>query len=190
MKLLESGVGERSQDAWASLSRQMDDAIENYLNLSPMLLADVDELLDLNKDSQPWRRNFIRASAALIEGYVHGLREICVIRLAMPKDDLKLSSRDKKALIDEESCSARQRLKSSIRAVHSCLELGAAPLFTGNGWINAVAFLDKRNYLMHPKNSADLDVPDKEWALLYQGVAWIFEQLFLVFDLIQRKYCK
>lgn len=190
MNSLESGASQRIQDVRTSLSEQMGDAIDNYLKLSPMLRADVDELLDLNKDSQSWRRNFIRASSALMEGYVHGLREICVIRLTLAPDDLKLSSRDRKALINEELCSARQRLKSTIRMVYLCLELGAAPLFRGNSWLNAVAFLDKRNYLVHPKNSADLDVLDEDWASLYQGVVWIFEQLFLVFVLIQSKYCK
>ncbi|MGH8626198.1 MAG: hypothetical protein ACREYC_13340 [Gammaproteobacteria bacterium] len=43
--------------------------MDNYFGLSPILLEDMNALLDEENDSQPGRRNFIRASASLIEGY-------------------------------------------------------------------------------------------------------------------------
>ncbi len=65
----------------------MDAAFDNYFDLSAILTADLKSLLDIEVDEQHWRRNFVRSSAALFEGYAHCLRQMCAISFecAAPK---------------------------------------------------------------------------------------------------------
>ena len=49
----------------------MDAAFDNYFALSDVLRSDLIALLDSESASQHWRRNCIRVSASLIEGYAH-----------------------------------------------------------------------------------------------------------------------
>ena len=57
----------------------MDAAFDNYFALSDVLRSDLIALLDSELASQHWRRNYIRVSASLIEGYAHCLREMCAV---------------------------------------------------------------------------------------------------------------
>ena len=57
-----------------SPQKQMTIALDNYLDLSSVLQADMSALLDCETGTQHWRRNFIRVSASLIEGYAHCIR--------------------------------------------------------------------------------------------------------------------
>lgn len=57
----------------------MDAAFDNYFALSNELREDLSALLDSESDSQHWRRNYIRVSASLIEGYAHCFREMCAV---------------------------------------------------------------------------------------------------------------
>lgn len=49
----------------------MDAAFENYFALSYLLRDDLVALLETESESQHWRRNYIRVSASLVEGYAH-----------------------------------------------------------------------------------------------------------------------
>ena len=48
---------------------QMAAAIDNYFSLSDVLREDLLALLETESDSQHWRRNYVRVSSSLIEGY-------------------------------------------------------------------------------------------------------------------------
>ena len=50
---------------------RMDAAFDNYFAHSDVLRSDLIALLDSESASQHWRRNCIRVSASLIEGYAH-----------------------------------------------------------------------------------------------------------------------
>ena len=60
----------------------MEDAFDNYFALSEVMAGDLKQLLAMDVEAAHFRRNFIRSSAALFEGYAHCLREMCVLSLS------------------------------------------------------------------------------------------------------------
>lgn len=50
-----------------------------------LLQADMNALLESDNNTQHWRRYFVRASAAPIEGYAHYLREMCAVSFRLPR---------------------------------------------------------------------------------------------------------
>jgi hypothetical protein len=164
----------------------MDKAFSNYLQLSRILEADMTALLDGECEDQHWRRNFIRSAAALIEGHAHCLREICVVSFECIAAELTKKEAD--VLLSEESFSAAERIKLTLRAAYTLFELAPAPNFGGNEWQKAQRFLSKRNLLMHPKTPADLEVSDNLWNDIRTDIAWLMEQFFNFLSLLQMKH--
>jgi hypothetical protein len=56
-------------------------AFNNFIDLGFILMSDILELTETDYESRSpsWRRNYIRTSIALIEGYGHCLREMCAV---------------------------------------------------------------------------------------------------------------
>ncbi len=164
----------------------MDAAFDNYLELSKVLQADMNVLLDGENDTQHWRRNFIRASAALIEGYAHCLREMCAVSFECVAPEI--AQKEAEVLRSEKGVDAGDRIKLTLRVAYRLFELLPAPDFGGNEWPKAQAVLRKRHLLMHPKTAKDLEVPDDRWKEIREDVVWIVEQLFNFFSLLQQKH--
>ncbi len=164
----------------------MDAAFDNYFQLSNILQADMNVLLDGENDLQHWRRNFIRASASLIEGYAHCLREMCAISFECVAPEI--GKKESEVLRSERSFDANERIKLTLRVAYKLFELEPSPHFGGDEWPRAQRVLTKRHLLMHPKTPADLDVPDDLWNEMRDDVAWLMEQLFNFFSLLQRKH--
>ena len=154
----------------------MDAAFDNYLALSSILRADLAALLDSETDSQSWRRNFIRVSASLIEGYAHCFREMCAVSFECIAPEL--NSKEREVLCSERNCSANERIKLTLRLAYKLFELEPAPNFGGPEWPRAQRVLLKRHALMHPKAPTDLEVPNDLWLELRDDVTWLVEQLF------------
>jgi hypothetical protein len=170
-----------------SPQKQMTIALDNYVDLSSVLKADMSALLDCQTETQPWRRNFIRVSASLTEGYAHCLRELCAVSLkcsAVPK----ITKKETKVIESEKELNAVDRIKFSLRAAYKLFELTPAPDFGNSKWLNASCLWKKRNGLMHPKTPADLELADGPWNKLCDGLVWLMEQLFKFFSLLQEKY--
>lgn len=166
--------------------KRMDAAFDNYFQLSNILQADMNTLLDGENDSQHWRRNFIRASASLVEGYAHCLREMCAVSFECVAPEI--GTKESEVLRSERSFDANERIKLTLRVAYKLFELEPAPNFGGNEWPRAQRVLIKRHLLMHPKTPADLDVPDDLWNEMRDDVAWLMEQLFNFFSLLQREH--
>lgn len=166
--------------------RRMDAAFDNYFELSKVLEADMNALLDGENNTQHWRRNFIRASAALIEGYAHCLREMCAVSFECVAPEITKKEAD--VLRSEKSFDSNDRIKLTLRAAYKLFELGPAPNFGGKEWPKAQRVLGKRHLLMHPKTPADLEVCDDLWKEIREDVAWLMEQLFNFFSLLQQKH--
>ena len=149
---------------------KMDSAFDNYFSLSAILKADIRSLLDEERRDQYWRRNFIRSSGALFEGYAHCLREMCP---APGKSERRFSAPD--------------RIELALNRAYSFFELAPAPNFDCKEWQSAKNVFTKRNGLMHPKNPSDLEVTDELWRESHEGVAWLMEQFFID-SLLQQKY--
>jgi hypothetical protein len=169
-----------------SPQEQMDAAFDNYLNLSEVLRGDVDELLQVETESQRWRRHFIRVSSALIEGYAHCLREMCKVCVQCVAPSI--AAKETEVLQSERQFSADERLKLTLRVAYKLFELQPAPDFGGPEWPRAQGVLLKRHVLMHPKTPSDLAVSDQEWSQLREDVAWLFKQLFDFIALSHAKY--
>jgi hypothetical protein len=136
--------------------------------------------------TQHWRRNFIRSAAALIEGHAHCLREMCAVSFECIAPELTKKEAD--VLRSEESFSAAERMKLTLRAAYTLFELAPAPNFGGNEWPKAQKVLLKRHLLMHPKTPADLDVSDSLWNDIRTDIAWLMEQFFNFLSLLQEKH--
>lgn len=169
----------------ALLQQRMDAAFNNYLQLSRILEADMTALLDGEREDQHWRRNFIRSSAALLEGHVHGLREMCTIIFECPTPEL--SKKETNVLRCEESFSAAERFKRTLRIAYELLELAPAPSFGGNDWSNAQRVFSKRDLLMPPKTPVDLEVSDSLWKDIRTDSFWLMEQCLNVLRLLDEK---
>lgn len=166
----------------------MDAAFENYLALSAVLREDLLVLLDSESNSQCWRRNFVRASASLIEGYVHCLREMCAVSFECTAPQISSAQAD--VIRSERSFNGNERLKFTLTAAHALFELQPGPNFGGSDWVRARRVLARRNLLMHPKTPTDLCIPDSLWAELRDDVTWLLTQLFNVIAALQEKHSR
>lgn len=164
----------------------MDAAFDNYFQLSNILQADMNVLLDGENDSQHWRRNFIRASASLIEGYAHCLREMCAVSFECVAPEI--SKKESEVLQSERGFDANERIKLTLRVAYKLFELQPAPNFGGSEWPRAQRVLEKRHLLMHPKSPADLQVADNLWDELRGDVTWLIEQLFNFMSALEKKH--
>ncbi|HOM12551.1 MAG TPA: hypothetical protein PLB41_04465 [Rubrivivax sp.] len=171
---------------WATLQHQMDDAFDNYFALSEVLREDLSALLDAEFDSQSSQRNFIRASAAMIEGYTHCIREMCLVGLQC--DAPALTSKEIAALKPERGVDTNDRYKLTVRAAYKMFELSPLPDFGGEHWVRAKEVLNKRHLLMHPKLPSDLAIASPTWPAIKDDVAWLMQQLFAFFVLLQKKH--
>ena len=167
------------------LPERMDAAFGNYLKLSKVLQADMTSLLKSGGDTQHWRRNFIRASAALIEGDAHCLREMCAISFECAAPEINAKEAD--VLRAEKGFSANDRIKLTLCAAYKLFELAPAPNFGGNEWPRAQRLLNKRHLLMHPKTPIDLEVPDDQWNEIRDGVVWLIKQFSSFLSLLEQK---
>lgn len=164
----------------------MDAAFDNYFQLSNILQADMNVLLDGENDSQHWRRNFIRASASLIEGYAHCLREMCAVSFECVAPEI--SKKESEVLQSERGFDANERIKLTLRVAYKLFELQPAPNFGGSEWPRAQRVLEKRHLLMHSKSPADLQVADNLWDELRGDVTWLIEQLFNFMSALEKKH--
>jgi hypothetical protein len=169
-----------------SAQERMDAAFDNYFELSDVLRGDLEELLKVEAQSQHWRRNFIRVSASLIEGYAHCLREMCSVSFECVAPEI--SAKETQVLQAERNFDANERIKLTLRVAYKLFELQPAPDFGGPEWPRAQRVLQKRHLLMHPKTPADLEVSDQVWPELREDVTWLFKQLSDFMALAQAKH--
>lgn len=164
----------------------MDAAFENYFALSEILREDLTALLEGESDSQHWRRNYIRVSASLIEGYAHCLRDMCAVSFECVAPSI--SAKEAEVIQFERNFEANERLKLTLRVAYKLFELVPAPNFGGPEWPRAQRVLTKRHLLMHPKSPTDLAVPDALWSELRSDVTWLAGQLFSFVSALQQKH--
>ncbi|MEO5956045.1 MAG: hypothetical protein ABIR36_10200 [Nitrospiraceae bacterium] len=170
----------------AQLLFQLDTAFENYMKLTAILEADIKSMLSIESTSQAWRRNFVRASAALLEGHAHCLREMCLVGLRC--NAANLTKKERSAITDERSFDTSNRIKLTLRAAYKLFSLQPAPDFGGVEWVRAQRILRKRDRLMHPKRPRDLGISDRTWRESRRDITWLMKQFFDFLSLGQQKY--
>ena len=164
----------------------MDAAFENYFALSDVLREDLLALLETESDSQHWRRNYVRVSASLIEGYAHCLREMCAVSFECVAPEI--SEKEAEVIRSERSFNANERIKLTLRAAYKLFELQPAPNFGGHEWRRAQRVFERRHLLMHPKTPDDLEISNELWSELRDDVTWLVEQLFNFIAAAQAKH--
>lgn len=170
----------------AQLQLQLDAAFENYLKLTAVLDDDMKSLLSADSTSQQWRRTFVRASAALLEGHAHCLREMCLVGLRCSAPSL--TKKERAAIADERGFDANNRLKLTLRAAYKLFSLQPAPNFSGADWVRAQRVLRKRHRLTHPKRPSDLGLSDRTWSEMRRGISWLMKHFFDFLTLGQQRY--
>ena len=170
------------------LQSRLDEAFDNYLAVSNELLADGEMLLKVKESEIYWKRNFIRTSVAIIEGYNNCFRQIAAIGLEC--EGHELSHKEAKALITGDDFGICERIKYTLRGTYRMFEVDPIPDFGTEGWRNAQEGLDKRHVLMHPKSFSDLEISTESWERIYSGFTWLLEQHFNLIRLLHEKHSK
>lgn len=166
--------------------KRMDAAFDNYYALSDLLREDLHALLDTESESQHWRRNYVRVSASLIEGYANSLREMCAVSFECVAPEI--SAEEAEVIRTERRFSADERIKLTLRAAYKLFDLQPTPNFGGQEWPRAQRVFEKRDLLMHPTKPSDLEIRDELWVELREGIIWLLKQLFDFDALMQAKH--
>src|SRR5687767_12191685 len=119
----------------ARIARKFDAAFVNYLDLTALLRSDLESMLKEESVSLHWRRNFVRATAALFEGHASSLRRMCEIALSLEPG--RVTGKERKAILNEGGLSANERLKYTLRAAYKYFDLAPIPEFDGRDWKRA-----------------------------------------------------
>lgn len=142
-------------------------------------------LLDSENETQHWRRNFIRTSASLIEGYTHCYREMSAVSLACGEPEI--STKELK-ILQSEKTNTNERIKYTLSAAYKIFQLEPPPDFGGDKGNRIKRVFKKRDILMHPKTPADLEISDDLYNQIRDDVAWLMEQLFKFISLLELKH--
>ncbi|HEY8098062.1 MAG TPA: hypothetical protein VIE65_18535 [Methylobacter sp.] len=168
-----------------NLQSKFENAIINFLSLSKVLDKDLEELLRSDDGSDSWKRNFIRTSIALVEGYCYCFREFCQVAL---EAGTVLSNKRLKAINKENGCSASERIKLTIQSAYEVFELEQSPDFGGQEWCIAEKAINKRSKLMHPKILQDLEMSDSNWQDYLAGITWLIQISSSLIEEVDRKH--
>ena len=168
------------------LQTQMDQAFSNYLKLSKILSSDIMEMSQNESDDESWKRNFIRAVAALIEGDSYCFKQMSAIGIECAPPEI--TKKEEKALKSGVGFTAIEQIKLVLRATYKMFNLGPPPDFSGKDWESSIIFFNKRHSLMHPKSPSDLEISDSAWPEIHSGANWLIKQHFNITELIHDKY--
>lgn len=151
--------------------QRLNEALTDYFQLSATLATDLEVLLSQYSDSAAWKRNFVRVTMALLEGYGHSFRRICAVGLE--SDLQELSRKEILILRKDRSFAVNERLKHTLLAAYKLFDLESEPSFDGKEWFQALRLMKKRDQIVHAKLLIDLDVPEDKWQQLYDGTLWL-----------------
>lgn len=160
-------------------------ALLNFLSLSTVLDNDLYDLLKHNDKSDSWKRNIIRSSFSLVEGYCHCFKEFCQVAL---DTGAQLSKKKLKAIVNESGCSVSERIKLTIQSAYAVFEIEQNFSFSSEEWRKAKDAIEKRSKLMHPKTVVDLEISDIQWQELYGGIAWLIHVSSSLIEEVNKKY--
>jgi hypothetical protein len=161
--------------------------LDNYFELSDLLTGDIGDLLKIGDEFPQWRRNLIRSSAALFEGYTWCLKDMCTVSFDCSEVPA-LTKCEMAVLKSEKGFATEDRIRLTLRAAYKLFRLTPAPDFGGQGWVNGQLMLKKRHSLMHPKTPEDLSVADESWIEVRKGTEWLMIQFVQFFALARDKY--
>lgn len=160
-------------------------AFNAYLSVAVVLSEDLMELLDSETQTDSWRRNYIRAVSALVEGTTHCLRRLAQVGVKI--DPSRITPAEKEALNSGLGLTASERVKHTFCAVHSMFSLGVDPN-QPERWEDARTLLEKNDQLVHPRSETDLVIEQEVWPTLESGANWLTELHFGIAKSIRSHY--
>ena len=167
------------------LQEKFDLAMDNYLDMSRIVRSDLYWILDMDDNIDHWRRTFLRSSIPLIEAYCQSFRDMVEVAIDA---GIEVSNKNRKAVMDEKSCDAKERIKRNIRTAYEVFELSPAPDFGCMQWENAKDAIDKRGALMPPISHQDLDVSEDSYYQYQDRIVWLYEAVFGIVEKLVIKY--
>jgi hypothetical protein len=133
---------------------------------------------------QRYRRAYVRAAFALVEGTVFSLKRILLEAVQVFDGSLDAGER---AMLEEQEYQLQNdgtvRTKRAFLRVADNIRftLGLGPKvfgipvvvdYSGRGWAGLKVGIQVRNRLVHPKSPSDLEVSDEELSSVAAGVEW------------------
>jgi exopolyphosphatase / guanosine-5'-triphosphate,3'-diphosphate pyrophosphatase len=198
-----SSAGDVATEDLSAYAHNLGKVLYEWIEVSNLLMKDIENLICVFQDdwsSQPFRRMFVRACWALIEGEVYCLKQFAL--RACELGGKSLTSSEHKLLSevlmlgDESGCvkredtraSTHENLKQALKVAASKFELGWSPDFGNQGWKMLRGSLDLRHRITHPKIATELAISDNEIDLHRNGFAWFLEAIQEFKSILQRKY--
>ncbi|MEO0435722.1 MAG: hypothetical protein AAF098_02300 [Pseudomonadota bacterium] len=166
--------------------QRLNEALDDYFDLSATLNTDLNALLSQSLNSAPSRRNFVRVTMALLEGYGHSFRRICAVGLESELQEL--SRKEILILRKDRSFAVNERLKHTLLAAYKLFDLDMEPSFEGKQWFQALRLMKKRDQIVNAKLLIDLDVPEEKWQQLYDGTLWLIGLFTNFVTALEAKY--
>ena len=167
-------------------ANELSQVYEDYFLLSEVLKLDLDKLLDEESDSQIWRKNFVCTSWPMIEAYSNTPRNLCSV--LDKHSEFDKSKRQRHLLANKANFSSVQRIKETLKLAFKIYELDEKPVFGDQNWQKLQKAVKVRNSITLPNSSNDLQITDKDWGLIYEGIIWLMRELFSFFDQVHSKY--
>jgi hypothetical protein len=170
----------------AAISNALGRAYNDYFALSDILNSDLEALLGQDLDSPAQRRNFLRASWALVEGDTESLRRITLS--VIEASDATPNSRQQKLIDDERGLDSCTRIKECLKLSWVVFELDKPPNFGGPEWGEVLVCSARRDKITHPKTAEDLEIGEEEWRRCYAAIEWLVQQFVHFHERSKYKY--
>ena len=170
-------------------SKNLGKELDELLGITDVLREDLNQTLNIEEqlDLQTWRRHLIRASWALFEGYIYGIK--LFIKKACTLGSEELTEKEMK-LIDEGVFiidtngvvkwetnyeSTINNIKKTLKLSSNKFDLNWAPDFNDNGWKDLRDSITIRHRIVHPKSIASLEITDAEIEAHKNSISWFIK---------------
>jgi hypothetical protein len=170
----------------AGISNALGGAYDDYFALSDILNSDLEALLGQDLDIPMQRRNFLRASWALIEGDTESLLRIT--KSVIEASEAVPTSKQEKLLENERNLDSCTRIKECLKLAWAVFDIEEPPDFCSTGWTDVLVSNARRDRITHPKTAADLAIPEEEWKHCYAAIEWLVHQFVRFHELSKHRY--
>ena len=156
----------------------MKSVVRQSIELFEVLSNDVIQCLKKlqTEDSQFWRRVFVRAVIALIEGQNYQLKLITLE--ACKHKQVSFSNADLALLKDEKFVSLKDNLKFSFKTFALAFDLDyKLAIGVGDRWKSFITAIEIRNRLTHPKTVDQVLVTDKDLEEVKKAHDWFAQSI-------------
>ncbi len=185
------------------LSKNLGTILSESLKVSDILRSDIERLMILFEDDwsdQFFRRLFIRAYWAMIEGQVYGIKQItlhaCILgsknieaadHIFLSESEVFINS-DGKKTVKPAFKSALTNIKKTFKVADKYFEVKWLPDFNSVGWQKIQNSINSRNEITHPKSFQSLVISDEFFQCHKDACMWFIQAYSELYNKIFDKY--